>query len=110
MTNSPRCSPTRCWTSYGQSSRTRSPEVPVLRGLRASWDGSLWVQRRGKDPWDANGPIDVLGPNGEYVGTLSAGEPGMPMAFGPDGLVAFVGHDEMDVATIVVKRLPEAVR
>ncbi len=86
------------------------PEVPILRGLRATWSGSFWVQRRGKDPWDDNGPIDVLGPDGEYVGTLSAGEPGMPLAFGPDGLVAFVEHDEMDVATIVVKRLPAEVR
>ena len=94
-----------------RAERTRFyAEVPVLRGLRATWDGSLWVQRRGKDPWDANGPIDVLGPDGEYMGTLSAGEPGMPLAFGPDGLVAFVEHDEMDVATIVVKRLPAEVR
>ena len=85
-------------------------EVPVLRGLHATWDGSLWVQRRGKDPWDANGPIDVLGPGGEYRGTFAPGEPGMPLAFGPDGLVAFVEHDEMDVATIVVKRLPAEVR
>lgn len=30
--------------------------------------------------------------------------------FGPDGLVAFVETNEYDVATIVVKRLPEAVR
>ncbi len=86
------------------------PEVPVLRGLRATWDGSLWVQRRGKDPWDAKGPIDVLGPDGEYRGTFAPGEPGMPLAFGPDGQVAFVEHDKMDVATIVVKRLPVEVR
>ena len=86
------------------------PEIPVLRGLRATWDGSFWVQRRGADPWDDNGPIDVLGPGGEYRGTFARGEPGMPLAFGPDGLIAFVEHDEMDVATIVVKRLPEEVR
>ena len=86
------------------------PEIPVLRGLRATWDGSFWVQRRGDDPWDDNGPIDVLGPDGEYRGTFAPGEPGMPLAFGPDGLIAFVEHDEMDVATIVVKRLPAEVR
>ena len=86
------------------------PEVPVLRGLRATWDGSFWVQRRGDDPWDDNGPIDVLGANGEYLGTFAPGEPGMPLAFGPDGLIAFVEHDELDVATIVVKRLPAEVR
>ena len=85
-------------------------EVPVLRGLRATWDGSFWVQRRGDEPWDDEGPIDVLRPDGQYRGTLAAGAPGMPMAFGPDGLVAFVERDELDVATIVVRRLPVEVR
>lgn len=86
------------------------PEIPVLRGLRATWDGSFWVQRRGEDPWDDKGPIDVLGPDGAYMGTLSAGEPGMPLAFGPDGLVAYVERDELDVVSVVVRRLPEEVR
>jgi len=86
------------------------PEVPVLRGLRATWEGSLWVQRRGEDPLDEAGPIDVLGPDGEYRGTFAPGDPGMPLAFGPRGLVAFLELDELDVATIVVKRLPAEVR
>ena len=85
-------------------------EVPVLRGLRSTWEGSLWVQRRGEEPWDDEGPMDVLGPDGEYRGTLPAGDPGMPAAFGPDGLVAFVEFGELDVPTIVVKRLPVGVR
>ncbi|MDE2677255.1 MAG: hypothetical protein OXI76_05035 [Gemmatimonadota bacterium] len=85
-------------------------EISVLRGLRATWNGSFWVQRRGDEPWDDEGPIDVLGPDGRYRGTLAAGAPGMPMAFGPDGLVAFVERDELDVPTIVVKRLPEEAR
>ena len=85
-------------------------EVPVLRSLRATWEGSFWVQRRGEEPWDDDGPIDVLAADGQYRGTLPAGEPGMPRAFGPDGLVAFVERDELDVPTIVVKRLPEEVR
>ena len=86
------------------------PEVPVLRGLRATWNGSLWVQRRGEDPWDDAGPIDVFGPDGKYRGTFAPGDPGMPRAFGPDGLVAFVERDELDVPTLVVKRLPPEVR
>ncbi len=44
------------------------------------------------------------------MGTFAAGAPGMPAAFGPDGLVAFWELDELDVPTIVVKRLPEEVR
>ena len=34
----------------------------------------------------------------------------MPEAFGPGGLVAFVEMDEFVVPTIIVKRLPAAVR
>ena len=85
-------------------------EVPVVRGVRATWDGSLWIQRRGEDAWDDEGPIDVFGVDREYVGTLAAGAPGMPVAFGPDGLVAYWEFDEMDMPTIVVKRLPVEAR
>ena len=85
-------------------------EIPVVRGVRATWDGGLWIQRRGEEPWDSEGPIDVFGADREYVGTFPAGAPEMPAAFGPDGLVVYWEFDEMDVPTIVVKRLPEEVR
>lgn len=85
-------------------------EVPVVRGVRATWEGGLWIQRRGEEPWDDEGPIDVFAANREYVGTFAAGATGMPAAFGPDGLVAFWELDEVDVPTIVVKKLPEGVR
>ena len=85
-------------------------EVPVVRGVRSTWDGGLWIQRRGEDPWDDDGPIDVFDAGGEYVGTLAPSAPGMPAAFGPDGLVLYWETDELDVPTIVVKRLPEEVR
>ena len=84
-------------------------EVPVLRGLRTTWDGRIWVRRRGEEP-ENNGPIDVLTAGGEYVGTYSTGTTEMPDAFGPDGLVAFIEHDEFDVARVVVRRLPAEVR
>ena len=85
-------------------------EVPVVRGVRATWEGGLWIQRRGSEPWDSEGPIDVFGPDREYVGTLPAGAPGMPAAFGPDGLVAYWEADELDVPSLVVRRLPGEVR
>ena len=83
-------------------------EVPVVRGLKATWEGALWIQQRGEDPWDDSGPIDVFEADGEYAGTLPPGE--MPAAFGPDGLAACVEHDEFDVLTIVVRRLPAELR
>ena len=85
-------------------------EVPVVREVRATWDGGLWIRRRGDDPWDDDGPIDVFDAQREYVGTLAPSAPGMPAAFGPDGLVLYWETDELDVPTIVVKRLPEGIR
>ncbi|MYA12145.1 MAG: hypothetical protein F4087_09470 [Gemmatimonadetes bacterium] len=86
------------------------PEVPVIRGLRATWQGALWVQRRGEEPWDDDGPIDVFGPDRRYIGTFAVGDTMMPAAFGPDGLAAFWETDESDAPTIVVRRLTAEVR
>ena len=85
-------------------------EIPVIRAIRATWDGSLWVQRRGEEPWDDEGPIDVFGADGEYVGTFGEDQTEMPAAFGPDGRVAFIELDEFDVPTIVVRTVPVEVR
>lgn len=80
-------------------------EVPVIRDLGASWNGMIWVQRRGEEP-DSDGPIDVLDMAGRYVGSYRTGATGIPDAFGPDGLVAFIEEDELEVKTVVVKRVP----
>lgn len=85
------------------------PELSVLHALSTTWEGRIWVQRRGAYP-DTDGPIDVLTPEGDYIGTFPAGATAMPDAFGPDGLVAFIELDELDVATVVVRRLPASVR
>ncbi|MDE0260678.1 MAG: hypothetical protein OXR82_20110 [Gammaproteobacteria bacterium] len=85
------------------------PEVPVVRDLQTSWEGTIWVLRRGEEP-ASDGPIDVLTPDGRYIGTFAAGTTAMPDAFGPDGLAAFIERDEFDVASVVVRRLPVGVR
>ena len=85
------------------------PVVPVVRRLRTSWEGHIWVQRRGEEPV-SDGPIDVLTPDGRYLDTFSADGMSMPGAFGPGGLSAFVEVDELGVQTVVVRRLPEAIR
>ncbi len=84
-------------------------EVPVVRTLRTSWEGTIWVRRRGEEP-GSDGPIDLLSPDGRYLGTYPVDATAMPSAFGPDGLVAFVERDELDVPTVVVRRLPPEVR
>ena len=85
-------------------------EVPVISTLRATWNGGLWVQRSGEPDPNGPGPIDVLAPDGRYIGSLDPGQLGMPDAFGPDGLVAFVETDDLDVPVITVRRLPMEIR
>ena len=79
-------------------------ELSVIRGLGTTWDGYIWVLRRGEGPRD-DGPIDVLAPDGRYLGSYPAGTTALPAAFGPDGLVAFVEVSELGVQTVVVKRV-----
>ena len=84
------------------------PELPVLMDMSTSWSGKIWAQRRGAAPTEP-GAIDVLTADGRYVGTFAAGATEMPGAFGPEGLAAFVERDDLDVPTIVVRRLPPVV-
>ena len=96
-------------TVLGSSEPHFYPVLPVIEVLAATWNGRIWVQRRG-DAWDGGGPIDVLTPAGNYIGTFPEGSTAMPDAFGPDGLAAFIEFDEFEVASVVVRRLPAAVR
>ena len=97
------------------------PEIPRVDDLWATWEGTLWVRRTPENgyPSEATGvgklgrtpaPIDVITPEGRYVGTISAESTIIPAAFGPGGLVAIIEKDEMDTPVLVVRRLPEAVR
>ena len=85
------------------------PEIPILRALFTTWEGRIWVRRRGGEP-NSDGPIDVVTGDGRYVGTFREGAVEMPDAFGPNGMAAFIERDELDVARVVVRRLPAAVR
>ena len=86
------------------------PEVPVVAAVRTTWDGTLWVQRSAEPGAEEPGPIDVLAPDGRYLGTLAPDVLEMPAAFGPGGLVAFVEADAFDVPVITVRRLPPEIR
>ena len=86
------------------------PEVPVLAAVRTTWDGTLWIERSAAPDAEEPGPIDVVAPDGRYLGTLAPDVLPMPGAFGPGGLVAFVDTDAFDVPVITVRRLPPALR
>ena len=79
-------------------------EIPVVRGLGTTWDGHIWVLRRGEDPL-ADGPIDVLTADGRYLGSYPAGATALPTAFGPGGLAVYVERNELGVQTVSVRRL-----
>ena len=81
-----------------------APEVPIVRDLGTTWDGRVWVHRRGDEPV-SDGPIDVLTVEGRYLGSYPSGTM-MPDAFGPGGLVAFIETGELGESTVVVKRVP----
>ncbi|MDE2793955.1 MAG: 6-bladed beta-propeller [Gemmatimonadota bacterium] len=80
-------------------------EIPVIRALHTTWNGRIWVRRRGDEPVSV-GPIDVLDAAGRYVGSYRTGEVDIPGAFGPDGLAAFIERDELGVEMVVVRRVP----
>ena len=84
-------------------------EFSVLRGLSTTWEGRIWVRRRGEE-WLEIGPIDVVTADGRYVGTFATDETTIPDAFGPNGMAAFIERNELGVASVVVRRLPAAVR
>jgi len=58
------------------------PEVPVVMGLSTGWTGKIWVQRRGDSPAE-KGPVDVLRPDGMYVGRWPRTESACPTRSGP---------------------------
>lgn len=79
-------------------------EIPVIAGVAVDWEGRIWIMRSplavGGDPL-----TDILTAEGDYVGTLPAGGLAIPDAFGPDGLIAYIEADEMDVQRVRVTRL-----
>ena len=115
-------------STYKLPKRVFYPEVSILLALSTTWEGRIWVQRRGEEAgnrgpigpailglfgpidWRSPGPIDVVTADGRYVGTLTTESTAMPDAFGPDGMAAFIELDELDIASVVVRRLPAAVR
>ena len=88
----------------GVEGRTFADEVPVLYRLKVDWEDRIWLQRRGPTG-QSDGPTDIVTPDGDYIGTLPPDGLRTPDAFGPDGLLAYIEHDDMDVSTVRVIRL-----
>ncbi len=80
--------------------------VPVLQRMSVDPKGRLWIERTGRE-YGADGPIDIIAPTGQYVGTINGK---MPDAISPSGRAAYIERDDMDIEKVVVRRLPAAWR
>ena len=78
-------------------------EMPVITNLAVDWSDRLWVQRSALP--GETGPIDILGTDGQYFGSLAPDGLRIPGAFGPGGLLAYVERDELDIQRVRVVRL-----
>jgi hypothetical protein len=77
--------------------------VPVVERVAADPRGRIWVQRTGAAPGRA-GPIDLLSPEGRYLGTMAA-QP-LPDAFSPAGRAAYVEKGADGKTVVAVRTLP----
>jgi hypothetical protein len=81
--------------------------IPALRALRVAPSGKLWIERTGSVVGE-NGPVDLVTPEGQYLGTIMG--LGVPDAISRGGLAAFIEQGEDGVDRIIVRRLPAAWR
>ncbi|MEW5927871.1 MAG: 6-bladed beta-propeller [Gemmatimonadota bacterium] len=77
--------------------------IPAIQGLRVDGAGRIWVERTGEE-WGEPGPIDVVAPDGRYLGTVTGHR--LPDAFSPSGRAAYLEKDDMGVERVVVRQLP----
>lgn len=76
--------------------------MPVISEVRTDAHGNLWVERSGAS-LDQAGPIDLISPDGRYVGTLTG--VALPQAFSRRGRIAQVRTNALGVEEVVVHRL-----
>lgn len=81
--------------------------IPALKALRVSPSGKLLVERTGANV-DDPGPVDVITPEGQYLGTFAG--IGVPDAISRGGLAAYIDYDQDGVGRVIVRRLPATWR
>ncbi|HEX6308813.1 MAG TPA: 6-bladed beta-propeller [Longimicrobiales bacterium] len=81
--------------------------MSVVSSIRTDPQGRIWAQRRLADG-RAAGPIDLLTPEGRYIGTLPA--QALPNAVSESGLAAWIVTDDLGVEKVTVRRLPASWR
>jgi hypothetical protein len=82
--------------------------IPVIQGIAVDPAGRLWIRRAGAGEYD-QGPVDIVGADGRYFGTLPDGTR-LPSAFGPQRTAAYIEADDLGVQRVVVRRVPDWTR
>jgi hypothetical protein len=77
--------------------------IRTIQTVVVSPSGKLWIERTAADPF-ANGPIDIVTPQGEYIGTLRGQN--IPLAISANGRAAYLERDDEGVERIVLRQLP----
>jgi len=77
--------------------------VRTIQGMIVTPSGKLWVERTPANIGDP-GPIDILTPDGRYLGTLNGTK--LPVAISATGRAAYLERDEDDVERVVVRQIP----
>ncbi|HEX6042512.1 MAG TPA: 6-bladed beta-propeller [Longimicrobium sp.] len=95
--------PSAAEAARGAAEMEFADTIPALQNLRVSPSGKLLVERRGQNVGDP-GPVDVITPEGQYLGTFTG--LGVPNAMSRSGLAAYIEDDEDGVQRIVVRQLP----
>ena len=91
-------------TSGSIEDMTFADEIPVIDDIAVDWEDRLWIERTGENG-QGQGLIDIMTPDGRYLGTLPIDGLRIPRAFGPAGLMAYVEFDEYEVQSVRVIRL-----
>jgi hypothetical protein len=79
--------------------------IQVVQGLAVDADGRIWVRRGDREN---AAPVDVIGSDGRYLGTIP--DVRLPVAFGPNGVAAWIETDDLGVQRIAVRRVALAGR
>lgn len=75
--------------------------MPVIRRIGVDAAGILWIERTGP-ALDRPGGVDLVNPQGRYLGTLPGWE--LPAAFSRRGRAAYILTDEFGVQRVAVVR------
>jgi hypothetical protein len=77
--------------------------MPILQGMLAAPSGVLWIERTPRNVGEP-GPVDLVTPRGQYLGTISG--TGLPNAISRGGLAAYIQTDDSGVARVIVREIP----